>query len=182
MDKNEMDKNEFLQLQKKIDEENKIQRESRKWAFEEFGKRTANGNSLWPSQREAFTAGVMTGELRRVGKISELEEQIRQQQQTIERLKRNWEIDLKEYREDLEKTLTHKPGGEMSDKERGLFHKYNVTRTDGKPVNWAFVLEDKDPLAIPALQAYESAARQKGYIALAEDLRLQIAMMKAKIR
>jgi hypothetical protein len=62
----------------------------------------------------------------------------------------------------------------MSDKDRGLFQKYEVERTDGKPVQWAFVLEDKDPLVVPALGAYAASARQAGYWALAQDLEEKI--------
>ena len=36
---------------------------------------------------------------------------------------------------------------------------------------WAFVLEDTDPLAVPALLAYADAAEASGYLALASDLR-----------
>lgn len=61
----------------------------------------------------------------------------------------------------------------------GLHEKYVVARTDGKCVNWCFVLEDKDPLAIPALEAYMEAAREAGYRALAEDLRRKVAGIKA---
>lgn len=58
----------------------------------------------------------------------------------------------------------------MTDKATGLIDKYRVERTDGKPVNWCFVLEDKDPLAIPALRAYAEAAKAAGYEALWGDL------------
>lgn len=60
----------------------------------------------------------------------------------------------------------------MSDKTIGLIEKYQVERTDGKLVRWCFVLEDTDPLAVPALRAYADAAEQAGYVALASDLRI----------
>ena len=59
--------------------------------------------------------------------------------------------------------------------KEGLFHKYDVTRVDGRPVEWCFVLEDKDPLAPAALKAYAAAARRTGAGALAEDLEDVIA-------
>jgi len=59
----------------------------------------------------------------------------------------------------------------MSDKERGLYQKYTVQRLTGRPVKWAFVLEDTDPLTPFALAAYASAARERGYHALADDLK-----------
>lgn len=52
----------------------------------------------------------------------------------------------------------------------GLRQKYIVTRIDGKPVEWAFVLADTDPLVVPTLEAYAEAARAAGYEALAQDL------------
>lgn len=61
------------------------------------------------------------------------------------------------------------------DKKRGLYNKYNVSRTDGDPENKHaacryFVLDlDHDPHALPALRAYiESCERE--YPALAADL------------
>src|SRR5687767_1041244 len=65
-------------------------------------------------------------------------------------------------------------GEEMSDPKAGLIHKYRVERVDKKPVAWCFVLEGKDPLAIPALRAYALAARAKGYVPLADDLERKI--------
>lgn len=67
----------------------------------------------------------------------------------------------------------------MTSRDLGLIHKYDVRRTDGKEVEWCFVLEDKDPLAIPALEAYRDAAREAGYLSLAEDLRVKVAGLKA---
>lgn len=66
----------------------------------------------------------------------------------------------------------------MSDKTRGIYHKFNVTRTDGSSAPGGkhdgcryFVLDlSHDPHAIPALRAYaESCA--KDYPALAADAR-----------
>lgn len=61
----------------------------------------------------------------------------------------------------------------MTSKELGLIEKYIVERVDGKLVRWCFVLEDTDPLAVPALQAYADAAEAAGYVALASDLRVE---------
>jgi len=58
----------------------------------------------------------------------------------------------------------------VTDKSLGLIGKYRVERVDGKPVKWSFTLEDKDPLALPALKAYSQQARAAGYTALANDL------------
>lgn len=42
--------------------------------------------------------------------------------------------------------------------ERGLYEKYRVTRTDGRPIDWCFVLEPyRDPAARAALRAYRAA-------------------------
>ena len=65
----------------------------------------------------------------------------------------------------------------MTRKDIGLVGKYRVQRTDGKPVRWAFVLEDTDPLAKVALLAYARVARQTGYEALAADLERKVAEM-----
>ena len=65
----------------------------------------------------------------------------------------------------------------MGDKTRGLYHKFNITRTDGKSELGEkhagcdyFVLDlTHDPYALVALQAYAVAARGE-YPLLAEDL------------
>lgn len=66
----------------------------------------------------------------------------------------------------------------MGDKTIGLIGKYHVERTDGKPVEWCFVLQDTDPLAIPALIAYADAAEAAGYGPLAADLREKAAELR----
>lgn len=66
----------------------------------------------------------------------------------------------------------------MKDSNRGLYHKYNVTRTDGSSGPNGkhehcryFVLDmDHDPHALPALAAYEESCK-KEYPNLAWDLR-----------
>jgi len=65
----------------------------------------------------------------------------------------------------------------MTTKEQGIIHKYNVERVDGKFINWCFVLEDKDPLAVPALWSYASAARDAGYHKLADELEMMCKML-----
>lgn len=57
----------------------------------------------------------------------------------------------------------------MSDKDCGLYGKYRVERVDGKPVEWAFVLNDTDPYTPFALLAYARAC-ERDYPALASDL------------
>lgn len=54
-------------------------------------------------------------------------------------------------------------------KTRGLYRKYNVERTDGKPVKEAIVLEFDDPSARVGIRAWVEAVRQDGYGELAED-------------
>lgn len=79
------------------------------------------------------------------------------------------------------------PTGDDPDKQRGLYRKFRVTRTD--PDAQArhadcdyFVLDlQHDRLAIPALAAYEAAAMAAGYNDLAEDLRLKRAALNAKL-
>lgn len=66
----------------------------------------------------------------------------------------------------------------MPDKTKGLMQKYRVERVDGKPVGWAFVLQDTDPFAVPALRAYAKAALNAGYVALADDLERQAQRMQ----
>lgn len=74
------------------------------------------------------------------------------------------------------------------DKYRGLYQKFEVRRIDPEAQEkhkdcFHFVLDlHHDQLAIPALEAYEAAAMQHGYDKLAEDLRLQRAMLKGKVR
>lgn len=58
----------------------------------------------------------------------------------------------------------------MSDHEQGLYGKFRVARVDGRPVEWAFVLENTDPFTPEALLAYARAC-ENDYPALAYDLR-----------
>lgn len=70
----------------------------------------------------------------------------------------------------------------MGDKTRGIFHKFNVTRTDGasEPGGkhhecFYFVLDvDHDPHAKAALKAYAKSCRAE-YPKLAEDLDEMVA-------
>jgi hypothetical protein len=59
----------------------------------------------------------------------------------------------------------------MSTKQRGLYGKYHVERTDGKPIEGpTFTLELwRDPLALIAYRVYIEEARDRGYGALADD-------------
>ena len=62
----------------------------------------------------------------------------------------------------------------MTDKERGLYRKYRVSRLDdvmGKHNDcFYFVLDtNHDPFAIPALKAYAHACREE-YPVLAQDI------------
>ncbi len=70
----------------------------------------------------------------------------------------------------------------MGNKERGIYHKFKVTRTDGKSEPGEkhfgcsyFVLDiDHDPHAIPALLAY-AASCEADYPLLAADVRSMVA-------
>lgn len=72
---------------------------------------------------------------------------------------------------------TH-PSIDHDARERGLEGRYHVQRADQRPIAWAFVLEDRDPLAIPALEAYADAADMAGYRSLASDLRKKLREMR----
>lgn len=71
----------------------------------------------------------------------------------------------------------------MGDRERGLYGKFHITRTDGKSEPGEkhhgcdyFVLDiTHDPHAIPALRAYAASARKDGYDLLADDIEAKIA-------
>lgn len=64
----------------------------------------------------------------------------------------------------------------MSDKERGLYHKYTVFKLDDEgnecPVNdWVFVLNPRtDPFAREALMRYSALSHMAGYQQLSEEL------------
>jgi hypothetical protein len=74
----------------------------------------------------------------------------------------------------------------MTSKNVGLIGKYHVERTDGSSVEGQkhhgcqyFVLDlTHDPLAFPALAAYERNAREAGYVALADDLLRHLAHLR----
>lgn len=61
-------------------------------------------------------------------------------------------------------------GGRMEDKDRGLYHKYRVERTDGKPVGFCLVLELEDQGTWQAMRQYAATVRQQGFVALASDI------------
>jgi hypothetical protein len=61
-------------------------------------------------------------------------------------------------------------------KDKGILPKYNVSRTDGKPTGFCFVLDvSRDPIAIEALSAYAMHARHAGYTKLADELAVQVS-------
>lgn len=74
----------------------------------------------------------------------------------------------------------------MGDKSVGLIGKFIVRRTDGSDTAGGrhegcdyFVLDlTHDPLAFPALAAYEQYARAAGYVALANDLTRKLAPLR----
>lgn len=63
------------------------------------------------------------------------------------------------------------------DPERGLYHKYNVERTDGQLVGDCFVLEFKDPNTWPALRSYAATVRPE-YPVLALDIEARVAFFE----
>lgn len=75
----------------------------------------------------------------------------------------------------------------MGDPSRGIYHKFNVTRMDGKDAPGEkhhrcryFVLDlDHDPHAAAALDAYAQAC-QMVYTALAGDLRAEAAAIRSR--
>lgn len=74
----------------------------------------------------------------------------------------------------------------MDNKERGLYDKYLVQRTDekdneGKHTNCEYFVLDltHDPYAIPALQAYSAACKTE-FPGLAADLRVKALEMEGR--
>ena len=75
----------------------------------------------------------------------------------------------------------------MGDETKGLYHKFNVTRTDGSSEPGKkhehcryFVLDlDHDPHAAAALDAYAWSCREQ-YPALAQDLFDQVAEIRSR--
>lgn len=59
----------------------------------------------------------------------------------------------------------------MKDKQKGFYAKYNVERTDGKPVGACMVLEFKDRRARVALNVFREEVKKEGYNALADDIK-----------
>ena len=74
----------------------------------------------------------------------------------------------------------------MGDRERGLYGKFIINRTDGtdkegsKHHNCAYFVLDltHDPHAIPALEAYRKSCLKDNYYALAEDLENMITRVE----
>jgi hypothetical protein len=65
----------------------------------------------------------------------------------------------------------------MSSPDRGLYEKYRVERTDGKPIGRVFVLAyETDPYALIALAAYAAACRKK-FPYLARDLFAMLGLL-----
>lgn len=91
------------------------------------------------------------------------------------------------YTEDLKRLGLRRGavGGPGDDRQRGLYNKYVITRTDGSTGFGKkhekcefFVLDlDHDPFAIPALEAYITACKGE-YPELARDLMLKVAELK----
>lgn len=60
------------------------------------------------------------------------------------------------------------------DNQRGLYPKYVVERTDGRPIEWCFVLELDDPKAGAALMAYADMCESADNLELATELRVRV--------
>ena len=78
----------------------------------------------------------------------------------------------------------------MGDRQRGLYGKFRVKRTDGSSEVGGkhegcdyFVLDlTHDPHAIPALRTYAASARNDGYDLLADDLEARCnSAIRAKV-
>lgn len=54
--------------------------------------------------------------------------------------------------------------------KQGLYKKYNVERADGKPIEWCFVLDKKDPAIEPILRKIIECYLRDDRKALAMDL------------
>lgn len=61
------------------------------------------------------------------------------------------------------------------DPTRGLYEKYSIARTDGKPVGPCIVLELDDPNSLPAIATFADTVEAAGYGLLAGDLRRLVA-------
>lgn len=74
------------------------------------------------------------------------------------------------------------------DKDRGLYRKFEVCRTDGSSLAgekhdgcFYFVLDtDHDPSSVPALLAYANSAKKRGFEALAKDLARRLQIMQKR--
>ena len=62
----------------------------------------------------------------------------------------------------------------MSDKTKGLYKKYEVTRVDGKPIDNCIVLEFKDPIARDAIHKWASDMYLSGHKQLFYDVQKEI--------
>lgn len=71
--------------------------------------------------------------------------------------------DSRELREEAAASLERR-------KNKGLHEKYHVERTDGKLIEWCFVLEIKDPLARLAMSVYAGQCLRVKKWQLASDL------------
>lgn len=70
----------------------------------------------------------------------------------------------------------------MREKEKGLYEKYYVERTDGKNIDGGcIVLEWSDPIARVGIAAFSQAVRNAGYKALADDLDYELEEYHASI-
>lgn len=67
------------------------------------------------------------------------------------------------------------------DKEKGLYNKYNVTRTDGKPVGECIVLEMDDPYTWLAIRVFADRMKACGYNKLYKDLTAKLNKRTAEI-
>lgn len=74
------------------------------------------------------------------------------------------------------------------DRDRGLYRKFWVERTDGQSAPGRkhdgceyYVLDlTHDPLAVPALGAYAAAARAAGFALLADDLEAKLRRLSGR--
>lgn len=77
----------------------------------------------------------------------------------------------------------HSVGVPMSGKRQGLFHKYNVTRVDGKPIKGGcIVLEWDDPNALVAIAAFARRVSRYGYPFLGLELENELRKRGYRVR
>lgn len=66
----------------------------------------------------------------------------------------------------------------MSKKDVGLYQKYKIKRTDGKPVSLAIVLEFHDPIARVGIYNWAREMMRQGYTQVYHDVMKELHIWK----